>query len=66
MFEKFRKLGTVRYLMLIAIVGYGLYGWASLNGYRILGDDADSREKHGFAQGGHRSHRSHRSHFYHK
>jgi len=52
----------------LAALGLGLFGWAGLSGYRLLGDDNESSETERGGPGSSLSGRAHGGHgtFYHK
>lgn len=64
MINAFKGSGATRYFVVLVLVLYAGFVWATFNGVRFLGDDADSKEERG-AFKGHNS-GSRRHHFYHK
>lgn len=53
--EYLRILGGFKYYVLIVILSFFGFVWAEINGYRVFGDDINSKETHSSSQ-----------HFYHK
>jgi len=61
--KNIRESNALKLYLVAVVLFFSGFLWSEWNGFRIRGDDADSKELHG-TPGAHRSHS--RNHFYHK